>query len=69
MFSYKPYAIVLCLIGLGARDLRLVLPSLSFFLPFVLSPKLLFLSLLFFVTFSCVHHNEHLVFALFVLFS
>ena len=69
MFSYKPYAIALCLISLGAGVLRLVLPSLSFFLPLVLSPKLLFLSLLFFVAFSCVHHNEHLVFALFILFS
>ena len=53
LFSYKLYAKVLCLIGLGAGVLRLVLPSLSFFLPLVLSPKLLLLSLLLFVVFSC----------------
>ena len=69
MFSYKLNAIVLCLIGLGVGVVRLVLPSMSFFLPLVLSPKLLFLSLLLFVAFSCVHHHEHLVFALIAIFS
>ena len=43
IISYKLYARVLCLIGLGARALWLVLLSLSFFLLLVLSPKLLFL--------------------------
>ena len=43
LFSYKLYARVLCLIGLGARALWLVFLSLSFFLLLVLSPKLLFL--------------------------
>ena len=69
LFNYKLYARVLCLIGLGAGALWLVLPSLSFFLPLVLSPNLLFLSLLLFVAFSCVHHLEHLVLAIFVLSS
>ena len=56
---------VLFLIGLGAGVLQIVLLLCSFLLPLVLPLKLLFISLLFFAAVSCVHHHEHLVFAVF----
>ena len=60
---------VLFLIGLGARILQIVLLLWSFLLPLVLPLKLLFISLLFFVAVSCVHHQEHLVFDVFAFSS
>ena len=42
---------------------------LRFLLLLELSLKLFFISLLFFVVVSCVHHHEHLVFAVFVFSS
>ena len=51
--------------GLGAR----VLLFWSFLVPLELFLKLFFISLLFFVAISCVHHHEHLVFAVFTFSS
>ena len=56
------------MIGLGAGVLQIVLLLWSFLLPLELPLKLLFISLLFFVAVSCVHHHEHLVFAVFTFF-
>ena len=56
---------VLFLNGLGDGVLQTVLLLWSFLLPLVLPLKLLFIFLLLLVAVSCVHHHEHLVFAVF----
>ena len=67
LFNYKLYARVLFLIRLGAGVLQIVLLLWSFLLPLELPLNLLFISLLFFVAVSCVHHHEHPV-SLYLLF-
>ena len=57
------------MIGLGAGVFQIVLLFWSFLLPLELSLKLFFISLLFFVAVSCVHHHEHLVFVVFTFSS
>jgi len=69
LVQYNFYARVLFLIGLGAGVLQIVFLLWSFLLPLELPLKLLFISLLFFVAVSCVHHHEHLVFAVFAFSS
>ena len=68
LFSYKLSARVLFLIGLGAGVLQIVHLLWSFLLPLVLPLKVAFLIFVVFAAVSCVHHHEHLVFAIFIFF-
>ena len=65
MFSYKLFAKVLFLNGLGVGVLQTVLLLWSFLLPLEVPLMLLLLILLFLFAAFCVHHQEHLVFAVF----
>ena len=65
MISYKLSAKVLFLNGLGVGVPQTVLLLWSFLLPLEVPLKLLLLILLFLFAAFCVHHQEHLVFAVF----